>query len=159
MVESMVLMTALGLVLCALAFVPGRRNRVACFARGIGMLAITAVPVGVVQVVWVIARGDFPQLVFGPLVAVPFNMGGLVCAAAYESIGRAGLLAADKPTLLDNLGVYLPLVIAQTAILAGVIATRTRATGRVFQDRVILLVLAAALANGVLGITWQWWGA
>ncbi|MCC7389286.1 MAG: hypothetical protein IT431_11005 [Phycisphaerales bacterium] len=159
MPTATVTMTAVGLVLCALAFVPGRRGRAACFARGVGMLALAAAPVGIVQAVWVIEGLDFPGLVFGPLMAVPFNMGGLVCAAAFESIDRAGLLEQRQFTLLDNLGVYYPLLAAQTGVLAGIIAARTRKTGRVLNDRVILTVLGVALANGVLGITWPWWGS
>ena len=95
MPTATVTMTAVGLVLCALAFVPGRRGRAACFARGVGMLALAAAPVGIVQAVWVIEGLDFPGLVFGPLMAVPFNMGGLVCAAAWVP-GGADLLLLGR---------------------------------------------------------------
>lgn len=159
MPTSTVTMTAAGLVLCALAFVPGRRSRAACFARGVGMLALVALPVGIAQAVWVIEGLDFPGLVFGPLIAVPFNMGGLTCAAAFESIDRAGLLDERQFTLMDNLGVYFPMLFAQTALLAGVIAARMRETGRMLADRTILIVLGAALINGTLALTWPWWGS
>ncbi len=150
----------LGLGLCALAFLPGRRAPAVCFARGLGMLAILAVPVGIGQFLWAIegTNGyDFPALVFGPLVAVPFNIGGLVCAAAFESIDRAGLMPARQATL--HAGVYLPLVAAWSSLGAGIIAARIRETGRVLNDRVILMVLGVSLANSVLGITWPWWGS
>lgn len=153
--------TAFGLVLCALAFTPGRRSRASCFARAVGMQAILAVPIGLAQFLWAIegaAARDFPGLVFGPFVAVPFNMGGLTCAAAFESVSRAGLLPQRQSVVLDHLGIYLTMWAVQTSILAGVLAGRTRATGRILADRTILLVLAGALANGVLGITWPWWG-
>lgn len=159
MPNATVVMTAVGLVLCALAFVPGRRHPVPCFVRGVGLLALVSVPVGIIQAVWVMEGLDFPGLVFGPLMAVPFNMGGLVCAAAFESIDRAGLLEHRQFTLMDNLGVYYPLLAAQTALLAGVLAGRMRTSGRVLGDRVVLIVLGVALANGVLGSTWPWWGS
>jgi hypothetical protein len=155
-------MALVGLVLCGLVCIPDRRARISCFMRGLGMQAIVAVPVGVVQFVWVIEKGngyDFPALLLGPLVAVPFNVGGLVCAAAFESIDRAGLLEARQYTLLDNLGVYYPLLAAQSSLAAGIIASRIRATGRLFADRTILIVLGAVLANSVLGVTWPWWGS
>lgn len=155
-------MALVGLALCATAFIPDRRTRALCFMRGIGMQAIVAVPVGVVQFLWAIERGngyDFPALLLGPLVAVPFNIGGLVCAAAFESVDRAGLLAERQYTLLDNLGVYYPLLAAQASLAAGVIAARIRATGRVLADRTVLTVLGVVLTNSVLGITWAWWGS
>lgn len=158
MPNATVIMTAVGMMLCAMAFVPGRRARLACFARGVGMLAILAVPVGVVQAVWLIRGLDFPGLVFAPFVGVPFNMGGLVCAAAFESVDRAGLLVQRQFTVMDNLSVYYLLAAAQTAVLGGIIAGRIRATGKLLADRTVLIVLGIALANGVLAITWPWWG-
>lgn len=153
-------MALVGAGLCALAFIPNRRVPVLCFLRAIGMLAIVAVPVGIAQFLWAIEgveRQDFPALVFGPLVAVPFNTGGLVCAAAFESIDRAGLMPPRQVTM--HAGVYLPLLAAYAALMAGLIAGRICATGRVLNDRVILTVLTIALANSVLGITWPWWGS
>lgn len=158
MPNATVTMTAVGLVLCALAFVPGRRARAACFARAVGMLAIGALPVGYVQAVWIIKGLDFPGMLLAPFIGAPFNMGGLVCAAAFESIDRAGLLAHRQYTLMDNLSVYYPLMAAQTALLAGIIAARIRLTGRVLNDRVIVIALGVGMANSVLGITWPWWG-
>ncbi len=154
-------MALVGLALCAMSFIPDRTSRVVCFLRGLGMQALVVVPVGVVQFLWVIKQTngyDFPALVFGPLAAVPFNVGGLVCAAAFESVARAGLLESREYTVLDNFGVYYPILAAQASLAAGVIAGRIRATGRVVADRVILIVLGVVLANSVLGITWPWWG-
>ena len=149
-----------GLVLCAMAFIPDRTSRMACFLRGLGMQAIVVLPVGVVQFLWVIEQTngyDFPALVFGPLAVVPLNMGGLVCAAAFESIVRAGLLDEGGMAVLDNLGVYNPLLAAQASLAAGIIAARIRATGHLLSDRTILVVLGVVFVNSLLGLTWPWW--
>lgn len=151
------LLIFLGILLCAMAAVPARRNLAACFLRAIGLLALVSLPVGVAQLVLVIGAKEFPQLVLGPFAAVPFNMGGLVCDAAFDSIDRAGLMPPRQGTM--HLGVYLPMVLVQASILAGLIAARIRTTGRVLADQTILLVLAAALVNSILGITWPWWGS
>lgn len=154
-------MAMVGLAVCAMSFIPDRSSRVVCFLRGLGMQAIVVVPVGVVQFLWVIEQGegyDFPALVFGPLAAVPFNVGGVFCAAAFESIARAGLLDERQYTVLDNFGVYYPILAVQMSLAAGIIAGRIRATGRVVADRVILIVLGIVFVNGVLGISWPWWG-
>ena len=155
-------MALVGFVLCGLAFIPDRTLRLVCFFRGLGMQAIVVVPVGAVQFLWVIEQTtgyDFPALVFGPLAAIPFNVGGLTCAAAFESVVRAGLLDQESTAVLDNLGVYLPMLAAQASLAAGIIAARIRATGRLLADRAILLVLGVVFANSVLGITWPWWGS
>ncbi len=146
----------LGILLCALAALPARRNIFACFLRAVGLLAVVSLPVGVAQFLWVIDAKEFPELVLGPFVAVPFNMGGLLCAAAFDSVDRAGLMPTRQTTM--HLGVYLPMVVVQSGILAAVIAGRIRTTGRVLADRTILVVLGIALANSILGITWPWWG-
>ncbi|MBK7405033.1 MAG: hypothetical protein IPJ41_10460 [Phycisphaerales bacterium] len=151
----------LGLALCALAFLPGRRSRVVAFLRGIGMQAVLAVPVGVAQFLFAIEgadRGDFPALVSAPFLGVLYNIGGLTCDAAFESIARAGLLDHRQSTVADNGAVYAALALLQAAVLAGVIASRTRLTGRILADRTILIVLGCCLANSILGITWPWWG-
>lgn len=147
----------LGVLLCAMAAIPARRNTPLCFLRAVGMLAVVALPVGIAQFIWVIDAEEFPELVLGPIAAVPFNMGGLVCAAAFDSIDRAGLMPSRQVTM--HPGVYMPLLIAQTTVLAGIIAGRIRTTGRILNDRTILTVLGVALANSVLGITWPWWGS
>ncbi len=146
----------LGILLCALAAIPARRNLFACFLRAVGLLALVALPVGIAQFLWVIEAKEFPELVLGPFAAVPFNMGGLLCAAAFDSVDRAGLMPTRQTTM--HLGAYLPMVIVQTSILAAVIAGRIRTTGRVLADRTILIALGIALANSILGITWPWWG-
>ena len=150
------LLMFLGILLCAMAAIPARRNSFACFLRAVGLLALVALPVGVAQLLWIIEAKEFPELVLGPFTAVPFNMGGLLCAAAFDSVDRAGLMPRRQTTM--HLGAYLPLVITQTTILAAVIAGRIRTTGRILADRTILIVLGIALANSVLGITWPWWG-
>lgn len=147
----------LGVLLCALAAIPARRNAPLCFLRAVGLLALAALPVGVAQFLWVIEAQEFPELVLGPIAAVPFNMGGLLCAAAFDSVDRAGLIPPRQITM--HPGVYAPLLVTQTTILAAIIAARIRATGRVLADRTILTVLGIALANSVLGITWPWWGS
>lgn len=152
-------MAALGALLAAAAFLPGTRSRAPCFLRAVGLQALLAIPVGVAQAIWVMEGADFPELLTAPLAGVPFNMGGLLCAAAFESIGRAGLLANRQFTVFDNLGVYYPLVAAQASIVAGYIAARTRLTGRILADRGILVALGLALANSALGVTWPWWGS
>ncbi|VAX40156.1 hypothetical protein MNBD_PLANCTO03-591 [hydrothermal vent metagenome] len=154
-------MALVGLVLCAIAFIPDRTSRMACFLRGLGMQAIVVLPVGVVQFLWIIEQTngyDFPVLVFGPLAAIPFNVGGLVCAAAFESVARAGLLEEGQSTLLGNLGVYAPMLAVQASLAAGIIAARIRATGHLLADRTILATLGVVLANSVLGVSWPWWG-
>ncbi|HZW09387.1 MAG TPA: hypothetical protein VFF69_05730 [Phycisphaerales bacterium] len=153
------IMAAFGALLAAAAFLPGTRSRAACFLRALGLQAIVAIPVGVAQAIWVIEGVEFPALFTVPLVAAPFNTGGLLCAAAFESIHRAGLLAHRQTTVLDNLAVYYPLLAAQAGIVAGYIGARTRLTGRILADRGVLVALAFALANSVLGMTWPWWGS
>ncbi|MDQ7013033.1 MAG: hypothetical protein Q9O74_03955 [Planctomycetota bacterium] len=146
-----------GILLCAMAAIPARRNLALCFLRAIGLLALVTLPVGIAQFLWVIEAKEFPELVLGPFAAVPFNMGGLLCAAAFDSVDRAGLMPTRQITM--HLGVYLPMVIVQAGILAAVIASRIRTTGRVIADRTILTVLGIVLANSILGITWPWWGS
>lgn len=146
----------LGILLCAMAAIPARRFAPLCFLRAVGLLALVALPVGIAQFLWVIEAKEFPELILGPFAAVPFNMGGLVCAAAFDSIDRAGLMPDRQVTM--HTGVYLPLLVAQTTVLAAIITNRIRTTGRVLADRTIITVLAIALANSVLGITWPWWG-
>ena len=147
----------LGILLCAMAAIPARRNAPLCFLRAVGLLALVALPVGIAQFLWVIEAQEFPELILGPIAAVPFNMGGLLCAAAFDSIDRAGLIPPRQITM--HPGVYMPLLIAQTTVLAAIIAGRIRTTGRVLADRTSLTVLGIALANSVLGITWPWWGS
>lgn len=152
------IMPAAGVLLCLLALIPGRRNPLACFARALGMQALIALPVGLAQALWLMRGADFPDLLLAPLAGVPFNVGGLLSAAAFESIDRAGLLAHRQSTVIDNLGVYSLLVALQAGAVAIAIAARTRATGRILADKTILTLLALVLANSVLGITWPWWG-
>jgi hypothetical protein len=159
MLSFKITMAVFGALLAALAFIPGRRALPACFLRGIGMQALLAIPVGIAQVVWVMQGVDFPDLLTAPLAGVPFNVGGLVSAAAFESIDRAGLVSGRQTTVISSLHIYLPLVAAQAGVVAGIIAARTRQTGRILADRVVLIALGVALANSILGITWPWWGS
>ncbi|QKK09507.1 MAG: hypothetical protein HND58_15940 [Planctomycetota bacterium] len=110
----------LGILLCAMAAIPARRNAALCFLRAIGLLALVALPVGIAQFLWVIEAQEFPELILGPIAAVPFNMGGLLCAAAFDSVDRAGLIPPRQVTV--HMGVYLPILIAQTTVLAAIIA-------------------------------------
>lgn len=149
-----------GLLVCALVFLPARRSLAACFLRALGMIAVVTLPVGLAQFLWVVEgadRADFPALLMWPLVAIPFNAGGLLAAASFESVHRAGLLEQRQFWVFDNLGAYFPLVLGLVSIGAGVIAARIRDTGRVLADPVILGVLGAALLNSILGISWPWW--
>jgi hypothetical protein len=153
------IMAALGALLVAAAFLPRTRSPAACFLRGVGLQALVVIPVGIAQAIWVMQGVEFPDLFTAPLAGVPFNMGGLLCAAAFESIDRAGLLGQRQTTVLSSPGVYYPLIAAQASIVAGVIAARTLRTGRMLADPGILLVLGLVLANSVLGMTWPWWGS
>lgn len=157
MLTAKVTFALVGLALCALAFIPARRNPLACFLRALGILACATLPVGLAQFLWVIREAEFLDLLFGPFAAAPFNLGGLVCAAAFDSIDRAGLMPPRQVTM--HPGVYYPLLAAWAGLLAGLMAARMRETGRVLADRRIALILALSIANGVLGITWPWWGS
>lgn len=159
MLSFKIAMAVFGALLAALAFIPGRRALAPCFLRGVGLQALLAIPVGIAQVIWVMQGAEFPDLFTAPLAGVPFNVGGLLSAAAFESIDRAGLLSSRQTTVVSSLDIYFPLVAAQAGIVAGIIAARTRQTGRILADRVILTVLGVALANSILGITWPWWGS
>lgn len=158
MLSFKIAMAVFGALLAALAFIPGRRSLPACFLRAVGFQAALAIPVGVAQVVWVMQGAEFPDLFTAPLAGVPFNVGGLLSAAAFESIDRAGLVTGRQTTVVSTLHIYYPLVAAQAGLVAAIIAARTRQSGRILADRVILTVLSVVLANSLLGITWPWWG-
>jgi Na+-transporting NADH:ubiquinone oxidoreductase subunit NqrE len=62
-----------------------------------------------------------------------------------------------RDTMMDNLGWYLLLTAAQTAVLAAVVAWRLRRRARLV-DPVVLAVGAGVAVDAFAGTGWPWWG-
>lgn len=95
-----------------------------------------------------------------PVLAAPFNMGGLTVRSAYESVAgppapaKTGLGSGVFPTF----HIYLPFLAAQVGFFSWLFVRRFRKT-RKFAEPTMFLIAAALLANSLVNVSWPWWGS
>lgn len=126
----------------------GRRT-----VRALGLLGLAALPAGVIQAMQISA-----SVVLTPLIALSFNVAGWSVSALFEELMKG---RHRQSTVMDSLGIYLPLAAAQAALLVGLLVWRTRgdrsAVESLKRPSVWVLVLGT-LANSLCGSQWPWWG-
>lgn len=144
-----------------------RAGRPRGFARGLGGGVLVQVglglPAGIAQAVGVIPGvGGEPLLtrLVLPLIALPFNVGGVTVRVAFEALvgPLEPWVGHRSATVLSNTPFYLLLLSVQVAavtLLFGWIGRRRALTADLGAYAVALAVLANSLAN----VRWPWWGS
>ena len=91
---------------------------------------------------------------------LPFSwwvlLGGHSVQLVFEETAKA-VTGHRQMTMIDNWPYYVVLTYAQTLVLAGLAAWRSR--GRSWSDPLLVLLGILVLANGALGLRWPWWGS
>jgi len=95
-----------------------------------------------------------------PVLAAPFNMGGVTVRSVHELIAgpptRAGSFVASGA--ITHFHLYLPLLLIQVVALAAVFSRRMRQVND-FWDPVLIALAGAFLLNSLLNASWPWWGS
>ncbi|MHC5009416.1 MAG: hypothetical protein ACYTG6_00520 [Planctomycetota bacterium] len=151
------------LAIWALATLRSRRDWFSALSRGAGWVAAWALLGVVFQAWWVFGSGqasysvDVSGFLGGASIAWWVQMGGHSVQTVFEETVLT-LRGRRQTTMLSNWPYYYGLVIAQTALLAAIVAWRLR-RGRSLRDPLVLLVAAFVVVNAWLGRNWPWWGS
>lgn len=81
--------------------------------------------------------------------------GGWSVQSLFEGTAES-LTGHRRDTLMDNWHVYAALTALQMLTLAGFVAWRWRSAGR--NELLPWAVFVLAVANGIAGMAWPWWG-
>jgi len=150
-----------------------------CFAlffahrdRGIAFNAIVgaavqfllALPAGFAQVTVVPIPGlsgeNWREIASIPVLAAPFNMGGLTVRGAFELLVEPleFLVGHRSATVMSNFGFFLVLLAIQVGAVALLFAYLRQRRGAWLDTRIGALA-AVLLINSLANVRWPWWGS
>lgn len=127
-----------------------RPRRMRAFLVGLALLALAAAPAAIYQALAVVES----------LVALPVGLSVLIGGKSIILIFEATIRAVQgdrSDTMMTGAPWFYALMLAQSALLAGILAWRRRRTGRILEPISLILLLLVA-CNAALAVDWPWWG-
>jgi hypothetical protein len=132
------------------------------FVQALGALALAALVADLAQVTAAMGGWIWPEVSFSPgtlALALPLSWlvacGGWSVQGVFELTAKA-VTGHRRDTLMDNLPYFAGLTALQMGLVALVVALCWRRPR--WRDPAVVCAFALALANGLAGITWPWWG-
>lgn len=148
------------LITLVLAVKPIRHGRPYGYMLAIACLWVLAIPAGLLQAFHYITplsdKGFLIRLAV-PVLAGPFNIGGLMTRLAFEAQGGSVGIFKDAGAIRD-FQYWLPALIFHMGVFGAVFEHYFSRSGWNWKTWPLAVWAAVALANSLANATWPWWG-